>query len=119
MSTYTDYLEEINNRKKHGLNPKPIDDSELTKEITSIIKNKDNNNRKDALKFFIYNTLPGTTGAAKIKAKFLKDIIIGDVFVEEINQVFAFELLSHMKGGPSVQALLDLAFGENDEIAKK
>ena len=119
MSTYNDYLEEINNRKKHGLNPKPIDDSELTKEITSIIKNKDNNNRKDALKFFIYNTLPGTTGAAKIKAKFLKDIIIGDVFVEEINQVFAFELLSHMKGGPSVQALLDLAFGENDEIAKK
>jgi len=119
MSHYKDYIDEIKNRQNFGLNPKPIDNSELTKEIISIIKDVDNENRKEAIKFFIYNTLPGTTGAAREKAKFLKDIILGDFLIDEISQVFAFELLSHMKGGPSVQVLLDLAFGDNEEIANK
>lgn len=80
MSHYKDYIDEIKNRQNFGLNPKPIDNSELTKEIISIIKDVDNENRKEAIKFFIYNTLPGTTGAARKKAKFLKDIILGDFF---------------------------------------
>ena len=33
MSLYTAYLEEIETRKGEGLNPKPIDDGALTKEI--------------------------------------------------------------------------------------
>ncbi|MEC8603285.1 MAG: bifunctional aconitate hydratase 2/2-methylisocitrate dehydratase, partial [Bacteroidota bacterium] len=32
---------------------------------------------------------------------------------------FAFELLSHMKGGASVEVLIDLALGPDDSIAKK
>ena len=73
---------------------------------------------KDSLKFFIYNTLPGTTSAAGEKAQFLKEIILGNEEVEEISTAYAFELLSHMKGGPSVEVLIDLALGENEEIAK-
>ena len=38
--------------------------------------------------------------------------------VSEITPTFAFELLSHMKGGPSVKVLLDLAFGDDGEIAE-
>ncbi len=36
MSHYSSYLEEIETRKEQGLHPKPIDDAELTEEITAI-----------------------------------------------------------------------------------
>ena len=42
---------------------------------------------------------------------FLKEIIVGKTFVNEITVDFAFELLSHMKGGPSIKVLLDVALG--------
>ena len=119
MSLYTDYLNEIETRKGQGLNPKPIDDSALTKEIIAQIKDLNSDHREDSLKFFIYNTLPGTTSAAGEKAKFLKEIIVGDAVVEEISPTFAFELLSHMKGGPSVEVLLDLALGDDASIASQ
>ena len=58
---------------------------------------------------FYLNVLPGTTSAANVKSKFLKEIITGNIKVEEISTDFAYELLSHMKGGPSIEVLLDLA----------
>ncbi|MEM9841942.1 MAG: bifunctional aconitate hydratase 2/2-methylisocitrate dehydratase, partial [Pseudomonadota bacterium] len=103
MGLYTDYLDEIETRKGEGLNPKPIDDGALTAEIIEQIKDPAHEHRASSLKFFIYNTLPGTTSAAGVKAKFLKQIILGDVDVPEITPSFAFELLMHMKGGPSVE----------------
>ena len=117
MSLYTDYLTEIENRKEQGLNPKPIDDGALVGELIDQIKDTGNEHREDSLKFFIYNTLPGTTSAAGVKAAFLKEIILGQAEVAEITPEFAFELLSHMKGGPSVKVLLDLALGEDAGIA--
>ena len=116
---YTNYLAEIKERKNLGLNPKPIDEAELLSEIILQIKDTDSIHRKDSLKFFIYNTIPGTTPAATKKAKFLKEIILSVHHVEEINTEFAFELLSHMKGGPSVKVLLDLALGDQKLIANK
>lgn len=119
MSLYTDYLNEIETRKKQDLHPKPIDDGALVKEIISQIKDAGNEHRESSLKFFIYNTLPGTTSAAGEKAVFLKEIILGQAEVAEISQDFAFELLSHMKGGPSVDVLLDLALGDDAAISAK
>ncbi|MEC8866224.1 MAG: bifunctional aconitate hydratase 2/2-methylisocitrate dehydratase [Verrucomicrobiota bacterium] len=119
MNTYADYIAEIEERKAQGLSPKPIDGSELTAEIISQIKDPGNEYRMQSLDFFIFNTLPGTTAAAGEKAKFLKEIILGESTVEEINPAFAFEMLSHMKGGPSVEALLDLALGEDASIARE
>ncbi|MBF0288372.1 MAG: bifunctional aconitate hydratase 2/2-methylisocitrate dehydratase [SAR324 cluster bacterium] len=119
MKLYTEYLKEIDERKLQGLNPKPIDDSELLKDIIFQIKDPKNKHRKDSLHFFIYNTIPGTTSAAIEKSNFLKEIILGDSVVEEISPTFAFELLSHMKGGPSVKVLLDLALGDDPAIAKE
>ncbi|MGO2479126.1 MAG: bifunctional aconitate hydratase 2/2-methylisocitrate dehydratase, partial [Pseudoalteromonas sp.] len=118
MSLYTQYLEEIQTRKAElGLNPQPIDSAELVSEIINQIKDTGNEHRKDSLHFFIFNTLPGTTSAAGVKAQFLKEIILGEESVEEITPDFAFELLSHMKGGPSIEKLFDLAFGDNAEIS--
>ncbi|HJY11674.1 MAG TPA: hypothetical protein VJ304_02740, partial [Flavobacterium sp.] len=119
MNIYQDYIQEIEERKNQGLHPKPIDSAELLSEIIAQIKDSDNEHRADSLKFFIYNTLPGTTSAAGVKAKFLKEIILGESVLEEISPAFAFELLSHMKGGPSIEVLLDLALGNNAQIAKE
>ena len=117
MNTYLDYIKEIEDRKGQGLHPKPIEDASLLDEVIAQIKEAGHEHRKDSLHFFIYNTLPGTTSAAGAKAQFLKEIILGEVEVEEISNDFAFELLSHMKGGPSVAVLLDLALGEDQAIA--
>jgi len=119
MNFYNDYLKEIEERKTQGLHPKPIDSAELVSEIIEQIKVLGNEHRADSLQFFIYNTLPGTTPAAGVKAKFLKEIILGQSVVEEITPDFAFELLSHMKGGSSIEVLLDLALGDDVAIAKQ
>ncbi|NPA07477.1 MAG: bifunctional aconitate hydratase 2/2-methylisocitrate dehydratase [Chlorobi bacterium] len=119
MNIYQDYIQEIEERKTQGLHPKPIDSAELLSEIIAQIKDTANEYRADSLNFFIYNTLPGTTSAAGVKAKFLKEIILGESVVEEISPVFAFELLSHMKGGKSIEVLLDLALGNDENIARQ
>jgi len=119
MNTYSDYLKEIEERKGQGLHPKPIDGSELLSSIILQIKDVDNSERKESLNFFIYNVLPGTTSAAGVKAKFLKEIILGESVVKEISIAFAFEQLSHMKGGPSVDVLLDLALGDDIVLAEE
>jgi len=119
MNTYSDYLKEIEERKGQGLHPKPIDGSELLTNIISQIKDVNNEHRAASLNFFIYNVLPGTTSAAGVKAKFLKEIILGESVLEEITPAFAFEQLSHMKGGPSVEVLLDLALSNDAAIAKE
>ena len=119
MSLYQAYLAEIDERKEQGLHPKPIDGADLLAEIITQIKDSGNEHREASLKFLIYNTLPGTTAAAGVKAAFLKEIILEESTVEEISPEFAFELLSQMKGGPSISVLLDLALGENDTIAQE
>ncbi len=119
MSLYSEYLREIEERKDQGLHPKPIDGGPLLAEISEQIEDLGNEHREDSLRFFIYNTLPGTTAAAGVKAQFLKRIIEGEVVVEEITKTFAFELLSHMKGGPSLEVLLDLALGADAVLAQE
>ena len=116
---YENYIKEIQERKKQGLNPKPIESSDLLTTIIDQILDSNHKYRKDSIKFFIYNVLPGTTSAAKTKAKFLYDIILKKYSIDEINEKFAFELLSHMKGGPSIEVLIDLALIKDNKIAKK
>ena len=119
MNLYLDYLNEIKERQKIGLHPKPIENSNLLDIIINNIKDDDSTHRKDSLNFFIYNVLPGTTSAANAKSRFLKNIILKKEKIKEISIDFAFELLSHMKGGPSIKVLLDLAFGNDNKIAQK
>ena len=119
MSLYQEYLKEIDLRKEDGLHPKPIEDGELLNEIINQIKDETHQYRGDSINFFTYNVIPGTTSAAAVKAKFLKEIILKTFSLEEISPAFAFELLSHMKGGPSIDVLLDLAFSSDSSNAKQ
>jgi aconitate hydratase 2/2-methylisocitrate dehydratase len=119
MNTVNDYIKEIEERKGQGLHPKPIDGAELTSDLIRQIRNIQNPDRKTSLDFFIYNTLPGTTPSAVVKAEFLKEIILGVSSVEEISSSYAFELLSHMKGGPSIDVLMTIALGSNEELSQE
>ena len=119
MTEYSNYLKEIEERKSNGLNPKPIDDEVLITDIISNIKDEKNKYYKNSLNFFIYNVLPGTTAAAKVKANFLKDIILDKVTIKDISPSFALDQLSHMKGGPSIEVLLDLALGHYKSISEE
>jgi len=119
MSIYQEYVAEVEDRKTQGLHPKPIDSDTLVAEIVTQIKDAGHKHRADSLHYLIYNTLPGTTSAAGEKARFLEEIILGKTEVEEISPTFAFELLSHMKGGPSIEVLLNLALGKDAAIAEQ
>ncbi len=119
MSLYAAYLNEIEERKADGLHPKPIDGADLLAEVVRHMEDDTSEHRDDCLQFFIYNVLPGTTSAAVLKAQVLKDIILGSRTITEIPQESAFEQLSHMKGGPSIEALLDLLLGGDDGIARQ
>ena len=119
MSKYQTYLQEIEDRKGQGLHPKPIDDAALLSEIIDQIKDATHPERDASLNFFIYNVLPGTTSAAGVKAAFLKDIVLGQVDVPEVDRASALEQLSHMKGGPSIEVLLDLALGSDSTLQRR
>ncbi|MBV1858078.1 MAG: bifunctional aconitate hydratase 2/2-methylisocitrate dehydratase [Nannocystaceae bacterium] len=115
--TYSEYLKEIETRKGYGLHAKPIEDAEFVEVLIEQIKDAGHEHRDESLRFFVYGVLPGTTSAAGVKAKFLKEIILGTQVVAEITAELAFEYLSHMKGGPSVEVLLDLALGDDKAVA--
>ena len=58
MSFFTSYLDEIKNRKKQALNPKPIEGAGLMAELILQIKDPNNQYKNESLEFLIYNTLP-------------------------------------------------------------
>ena len=89
MNLYNKYLAEIKKRKSEGLGAKPIESGKLLKEIINLIKAEEGPDRKSCLDYLVYNTLPGTTSAAKEKANILKEIIIGDFFIKEITFVIS------------------------------
>ena len=65
-------------RATQGMKAKPIDDGALLAEVIAQIKDTGHaEHRADSLNYFIYNTLPGTTSAAGVKAAFLKEIVTG------------------------------------------
>ena len=117
MYLFEEYLSEIKEREKLGLSAKPIDCGRLLTQIVSIIDDKEHRHYADAVSFMIYNVLPGTTSAAKVKANFLKSIIDDERSVVEISTSFAFELLSHMRGGSSIDVLLDFALGSDPVLS--
>ena len=57
MSLYTDYLNEIEERKTQNLSPKPIEDGALLSEIVAQIKDTGNEFREESVKFFILSLI--------------------------------------------------------------
>ena len=119
MKRFNEYLNEINDRKIQGLNPKPIDNRGLLNEIISNILDSNSKYYSQSLNLFIYNVLPGTTSAAEVKSNFLKKIILGKHRIKEIPIDFAFELLSNMEVGPSIEVLLDLALDKDSKYSNQ
>ena len=118
MSLYAAYLDEITARKAQGLSPKPIDDAGLTQEIIAQIMMRGTLTGPIACIISSIIRCPAPQCGWRESAV-LKQIILGEETVDEISVDFAFELLSHMKGGPSVEVLLDVALGDDAGLAVK
>ena len=118
MSLFDDYLDEIKERNQQGLSAKPIDNGDLAREIIEHVKSTSSEHHDQCVDFLIFNMLPGTTKAASEKAAFLKQIINNSYQIKEISIDRAFELLSHMKGGPSIQVLIDIALSQDKKNSK-
>lgn len=110
MSLYTDYLTEIETRKTAGLHPKPIDDGALVQELIAQIETSDSLHRADSCGFHLQHAARHHQRRRRQGALPATDHP-GPVGGAGNHPAFAFELLSHMKGGPSVSVLLDLALG--------
>jgi aconitate hydratase 2/2-methylisocitrate dehydratase len=119
MDLFEEYLTEIKLRKEQGLSAKPIDNGDLAREIITHVKSQNSKYHDKCVDFLIFNMLPGTTKAAGEKAEFLKQIISGIYQIDKVSIDRAFELLSHMKGGPSIKVLIDLALSSDKKIQKK
>ena len=119
MNLFEEYLEEIRTRRQQGLSAKPIDNGNLAREIIAHVKSIESEHHNKCVDFLIFNMLPGTTKAASEKAEFLKKIINDNYQIDEISIDRAFELLSHMKGGPSIKVLIDLALSKDRINSKK
>ena len=70
MNTFSDYLQEIEERSKQGLSPKPIDGAELLAEIIGQIKDANHPNRAISLDFFIFNITFGIRKSFNILLQF-------------------------------------------------
>ncbi len=80
MSFFTAYLDEIKDRKDTGSESESrLKTANLRLEVIAQIKDVTNEHREQSLEYFIFNTLPGTTNAAGVKAEFLKEIILGNL----------------------------------------
>ena len=110
MSLYADYLAQIEARKQQGLHPKPIEDAELVEVLIAQIEDAGHEHREGSLNFFIYNTLPGTTSAAGVKARFLKQIALGKY--EELGD------LGPLADASVIEALLTDVRRRQDEIGE-
>ena len=116
MSLYDAYLEQIENRKEQGLKPKPIDDGGLVKELVAQIKDAGPRiapHRSISSSTTRFPAPPAPPAEGRLPERDL----LGEAEVPEISRAFAFELLSHMKGGPSISVLLDLALGDDAATA--
>ena len=94
---YHEKVEKLSHNSVQSDQSLSILNAEISHEIIDIIKDVNSVHRDDSLRFLVYNTLPGTTGAAGVKAQFLREIIIAETAVPGISPALAFEQLLHMK----------------------
>ena len=85
MSLFDDYLSEIEKRKKQGSKAEAVGDDALTTELIGHICRMRPAPPCGLSGPFWSITPCGTTSAAGVKAKFLKDIISGNIEVAEIS----------------------------------
>ena len=88
MNLYNEYIKEIEERKGQGLHPKPIDSADLLNEIIAQIKDTNNANREDCLKFL--SIIHCQNNSRRCKSKIFKRTILGQEAVAEITPTFCF-----------------------------
>jgi len=101
------YLQHIEERKKIGIPPRPLDAEEVL-QIMPAVFNPPPGQEEFILGVLKNYVLPGVDSAAKEKARILKIIALGERQSKILSREGAVELLGEMGGGYNVEALVDL-----------
>ncbi len=101
------YREHVAERESQGLPPLVLDAAQ-TAELVELLKNPPKGEEETLVELLTHRVPPGVDEAAYVKAAFLADIAKGNAESPLIDRQKATELLGTMKGGYSIQPLVDL-----------
>lgn len=110
------YRKHIQERKKQGLPPLPLDADQVVS-LIELLKSPPVGEEKLLLDLLTHRVPPGVDGAAKVKAEFLSKIAKGRELVAGIDRQHATFLLGTMLGGYSIQPLINLL--DDEDTASK
>ncbi|WP_303908709.1 bifunctional aconitate hydratase 2/2-methylisocitrate dehydratase [Thiohalomonas denitrificans] len=108
------YREHVAERESQDLPPLPLN-AVQTAELVELIKNPPEGEEATLVELLTHRIPPGVDEAAYVKAAFLADVAKGSAETPLIDGKQAIELLGTMKGGYSIQPLVDLL--DDDELA--
>lgn len=112
LESYWKHQEE---RKKQGIPPLPLS-SDQTKEVCEALKNPPKGKEELLLNQLKNRVTPGVDPSAKVKAKWLDQLVKGEVSSPVLSKKEAVFLLGTMLGGYNIYPLLEML--ENEEIAQ-
>ena len=109
------YLKHKALREAKGIPPLPLN-AENTFELCKLIESPKGEDKEFLLNLFTQRISPGVDPAAKVKAEFLNDIILGKKTSPIISKEYAIEILGTMLGGYNVEPLINCL--SNNELAE-
>lgn len=115
MSFKEEYEKRCSIREKEGIPPLPLSVNDVN-DVINLLKN---DNDVDFAKYLLINRVsPGVDDSAKIKAKFLSDILDGNITINSISKLEAIEILGTMIGGYNITPLIKALSNKDLDIAK-
>ena len=118
MSFLEEYRKHVEERAKLGIPPLPLNAKQV-EELVKLLQQIPVAEEDYLMDLFLNRVPPGVDDAAFVKAKFLADIIEGNVSSPAISPERAVEILGTMLGGYNVEPLIKALEHKDENIRKK
>ncbi len=118
MSFLEEYRKHVEERAKLGIPPLPLNAKQV-EELVKLLQQIPIVEEDYLMDLFLNRVPPGVDDAAFVKAKFLADIIEGNVSSPAISPEHAVEILGTMLGGYNVEPLIKALEHKDENIRKK
>ena len=118
MSFLEEYRKHVEERAKLGIPPLPLNAKQV-EELVKLLQQIPIAEEDYLMDLFLNRVPPGVDDAAFVKAKFLADIVEGNVSSPAISPERAVEILGTMLGGYNVEPLIKALEHKDENIRKK
>ncbi len=116
MDFFTQYEKHVKEREALGVPPLPLNE-EQTREVCELVK-QGGDRRSELINLLANRVNPGVDDAAKVKAKFLNEIINHGLEINGLDKIAAVNLLRPMLGGYSVIVLIESLKNADETVAQ-